>query len=301
MIDWGDTPVGSVATLYIPRVDTNDILSLATQLYHSHRMVRIDEHTLKLETGGMSYVPIPATDALLPAMLTVDLPEGVTKGQVFKVVIRQVAGGKIPLRVTHEMAGPGPHAKHIVGSFQLTIPVADKAEILPAQECLLSNLRWIERAIPAGDRWSAVFGRYVLQTAQRVDALGGDSDKVWPSPSGEWQQAYRTCRMLAIAAFVLVLSLIAGVGALPGGVAAAVGAALLALLAATLNIWKKRCRPTPCQILRALTAGAGAGVILLGLLGLLGISTPQLIAVLIVAAGATVTGAVAGWLKGCFG
>lgn len=185
MIDWGNVPVGSVATLYLPGFDTNDILLLAAKKYRSHRMVRIDEHTLKLDTGGITYLPIPFADGNFPGMLTVDLPEGIEKGQAFKIVVRQVTGGQQPIVMSHRIEAPRPSWRRIVGSFQLTIPVRDKIEILPRQQRLLSNLRWIERAIPANDRWSPVFSKYVSQIADRVDALGGDSKKVAPSPTGQ--------------------------------------------------------------------------------------------------------------------
>jgi hypothetical protein len=57
--------------------------------------------------------------------------------------------------------------------------------MLDSEERLLSNLRWIQRAIPTGDRWFPAFDCYVGAIADRVDALGGDSKKVVASPSGE--------------------------------------------------------------------------------------------------------------------
>lgn len=80
MIDWGNIPVGSVATFYLPGIASSDILRLAARKYRSHRLVRIDVHTLKCVTGGITYLPIPFTDANLAGMLTVDLPEGIKRG-----------------------------------------------------------------------------------------------------------------------------------------------------------------------------------------------------------------------------
>ena len=187
MIDWGNVPVGSVAALYVPGIDTKDVLLLAAKKYRHHRLVRIDRHTLRLDTGGITYLPVPFTDdGSFPGLLTVDLPEGIVKGQAFTVVVRQVTSDRQRIAKTRRIEEPESSGRHIVGSFQLTIPVREKAEILPGQERLLSNLRWIERAIPANNRWSPVFRRYVRQIADRVDALGGDSSKVAASPSGQW-------------------------------------------------------------------------------------------------------------------
>lgn len=304
MIDWGNVPVGSVATLYLPGFDTNDILLLAAKKYRSHRLVRIDEHTLKFETGGITYLPIPFSDGNYPGMLTVDLPEGIVKGQVFTIVVRQVTGEQQRIVVSHRaethLSSWGASWRHIVGSFQLTIPVREKADILPKQQRLLSNLRWIERSIPANNRWSPVFGKYVTQIAQRVDALGGDSSKVAPSASGQWREAYRTCLILTLVTILLIAILEVGIGALTGGLMAITGILVFALLIGTVYFWINKCRPKMCQLLRALLAGAGIGAIILALLAVIGISTPQLITTLIVSVGITAVTAIVSWVKGCF-
>jgi hypothetical protein len=299
MVDWGNVPRGSVATFYLPGLDVDEIRLLAARNHRTHRLVRIDEHTLRCDTGGILYLPIPFVDGNLPGMLTIDLPEGVKKGQVFKVVVRQVTDE--PQRVPRGRAEAQVRGgRHIVGSFQLTIPVRAKAEILPGQQRLLSNLRWIERAIPPGNRWAPVFGRYVTQVAGRVDALGGNSKRVAPSSSGQWEQAYRTCLLLALLAVALIAVLVVGSGTLAGGVVVLAGVPAVALLAGTLSLWRNACRPTTCQLLRALLAGAAIGALILAVLLLLGRSTPQLIAALVVGVGVAIAAAIGGWLKRCY-
>jgi hypothetical protein len=56
----------------------------------------------------------------------------------------------------------------VLGVFAMTITVGIKHALLPAEERLLSILRWIELAIPVESRWYLVFRRYVDQIAQRV-------------------------------------------------------------------------------------------------------------------------------------
>jgi hypothetical protein len=299
MIDWGNLPAGSVATIYLPDIAANDLLFRAARKYRSHRLVLIDEHTLKCDAVGITYLPIPFIDKSLPGMLTVDLPEGVIKGQVFKVLVRQASDAP-PQTVKARTEARKSGLKHIVGSFQLTIPVRSKAEMLPGQERLLSNLRWIERAIPAKNRWAAVFGRYVASVADRVDALGGKSGKVAPSASGQWEAARRTCRFLAFATALLTLVLIIGSGTQSGSVVTLGGIPVLALLAATVLFWRKKCRPTICQMLRMLLAGSGIGVIALAIIVLLGIPTPRLVPALIGGAVVFAAAALISWLKGCF-
>jgi len=300
MIDWGNVPVGSIATVYMPGIDSSEVLTLASRKYRHHRLKRIDEHTVKFETGGITYLPIPFTDGTFPGLLTVDLPEGIKNGEVFKVVVRQVSS----IRRHHDLRSMKREElvdwRHIVGSFQLTIPVRDKASILPAQQRLLSNLRWIERSIPAGNRWVSVFGKYVAQVAGRVDALGGDSSKVAPSSSGQWQQAYRTCGLLSLISALLIAALVIGSGTQTGGLVVLGGIPLVALLAGTVYLWRKKCRPTNCQLLRALLVGTAVGAILLALVLLFGQPTPRLVAALLVSAGVSVATAIVSWLKGCF-
>ncbi len=301
MFDWGNVPVGSVATLYLPGFDTNDILLLAAKKYRSHRMVRIDEHTLKFDTGGITYLPIPFADGNFPGLLTVDLPEGVEKGQAFKIVVRQVTGEQQPIMMTHRIEAPRPSWRRIVGSFQLTIPVRDKADILPRQQRLLSNLRWIERAIPANDRWSPVFSRYVSQIADRIDALGGDSKKVAPSPTGQWREARRNCLILNLATFLLTALLVVGIGTLTGGLMAIIAGLAFVLLIGAVRLWIDRCRPKICQLLRGVLAGAAIGAIVLALIAVLGTSTPQLITTLAASAVLAALIAIVSWRRGCFG
>jgi hypothetical protein len=74
--------------------------------------------------------------------------------------------------------------RRVVGSYQLTIPVRTKEVIVGAESRLLSVLRWILEAVPAGDRWYPVFSRYVSLIGDRVGGLGGNPDGIKPSPDG---------------------------------------------------------------------------------------------------------------------
>jgi peptidoglycan/LPS O-acetylase OafA/YrhL len=140
----------------------------------------------------------------------------------------------------------------------------------------------------------------VSQIADRVDALGGDSNKVAPSGSGQWREAYRRCLLLNLAAVLLIAMLIVGIGVLPGGLAAITATPLFALLIGAVYLWTKRCRPKICQKIRTLLAGTGLGAIILALFVLFGLSTPQLITTFIVSAGLTASTAIVSWVKGCF-
>lgn len=268
MIDWGRTPVGSVATLYLPAVDAEEVLDLAARMYRTGHLALIDEHTLQMRTGGMSWIPIPkGGDPNFTGLITIDLPPTVHVGQAFTVVVRQVTGGA-QLATNISAVAPAGARRHVLGSFQITIPVRTKESLLAAEQRLLSNLRWIERAIPPTDRWYSVFRRYVSQIASRVDGLGGDSSIVAPSPSGDWQQSTPTSKIctsleLTTAALLAILIIL---GATSGAVQIVLGLLVLALLIVVAYAWIKHCRPRGGRLLATLVSGLLVGLILLLLL-----------------------------------
>ena len=59
MIDWGNTPRGTTAQIYLPAAQASDILAMAAKMYNSHRLTSVDAHTLQFRTGGITYIPIP--------------------------------------------------------------------------------------------------------------------------------------------------------------------------------------------------------------------------------------------------
>ena len=99
MIDWGATPVGSLATFYLPGVKAAEVLEMAGRMYETTTLERVDDHTLRCRTGGMTYVPVPpGLAAGLAGLLTVGLPATVRRGQVFKIVVRQVTTSRVGTR-----------------------------------------------------------------------------------------------------------------------------------------------------------------------------------------------------------
>lgn len=91
MIHWGTAPLGTAATLYLPGVSAAEIMRLADRLYTRNRLKAVGENSIQLDvTGGVSYIPVPTGGADLAGLLTLDLPETVRKGQVFRVIVDQV-------------------------------------------------------------------------------------------------------------------------------------------------------------------------------------------------------------------
>ena len=200
MIDWGNTPHGTAATLYLPGVNSNEVMRLADRLYTRNRLKALDASTIQMEvSGGVSYVPVPAGGGDLAGLLTLDLPHSVRKGQLFRVVLHQVIDTPPsrpqfnppppPPRIEDAGAGlsvaeqpeavverePRP-ARHIVGSFQFSVQVQTAEEILPIVERARTNIQRALHTIPIENRWHPVMRRYLTQMAAKVTGLGGRGD-----------------------------------------------------------------------------------------------------------------------------
>lgn len=217
MIDWGNTPTGSEATIYLPRLEADQILDMAATLYGGTPLRRVDDSTLSAPVGGATWIPVPAGEGPSYAgLLTIQLPASVTRGEGFKVVVRQISSraGKVtpppppPLQAGRS-ASPASHRaggasvagsagtsiavpverlsiqqRYTLGAFQITIPVRTKKTLLGPEERALSVLAWIAQSISPQDRWFPVFRRYLEVISERVAALGGDPARIEPSPDG---------------------------------------------------------------------------------------------------------------------
>jgi kumamolisin len=190
MINWGRVPHGSVASIYLPAVAAADAIALADEMYATHHLVATDAHTLQCATGGITYVPIPmGSGANLAGLFSLDLPLGIRRGQEFEIVVRQVTSASRVVDARPEFAAAAGLARlwrRVLGTFQITIPVSIKSEMLIPEERTLSVMRWIQESIPPANRWYPVMLRYVEQLAARVSGLGGNPTTIPPTGTGTW-------------------------------------------------------------------------------------------------------------------
>jgi hypothetical protein len=194
MIDWGEIPHGSSAELYLPRASSGEILEMAARMYATHRLKAVDAHTIAIDGGGVSYVPVPGSaDGLnLMGLFSVNLPAGIHKGEEFELIVRQLTSASRAVGVRTEALAVGGEAlerlkwRRTLGLFKLNIPVGTRASLLESEERTLSIMRWIGQSIPVQSRWFPVFGRYLGQLAERVQEMGGNPVLVVPTPTGNW-------------------------------------------------------------------------------------------------------------------
>lgn len=169
VIHWGNLPRDSHVTLYIPQVDVDEVLRYAARRPSPGIFAKAGPSAIRIKVTGVAYVPLPGPlSKNIAGLLSVQLPPTVTKGQKFKIIVRQVDGRRL----------------RVVGTTQFDIHVRTAAEIRPRLERNFSVLRHIQKAIPQSNRWYPVFERYVGELADRVRAVGGNPDVIAPSPTG---------------------------------------------------------------------------------------------------------------------
>lgn len=166
VIWWKNLPSGASVDLYIPSVDVDEMLRLAGYRPSANPLEKVDAHTIRTTRRSVTYIPLPGgLTKLIPCLLSVQLPEGVTAGQEFRAVVQQYSGRE----------------RKVIGAVELRIPVRHKEAILPGELKKLAVLKYIKTKIPQSDRWFPVFERYVRYIGDRVRGLGGDPESVEPN------------------------------------------------------------------------------------------------------------------------
>jgi hypothetical protein len=177
MIDWGQTPPGSVAHIYWPQINAINVLNLANRLYSTHLLSASDGNTIDCTVGrGVTYVPIPpGTTENLAGLLTIDLPTTVVTGQEFDILVRRVATRRLEVieREVPRMAehGGGTHHADTVGGDESDDAVSDESELVeaePGEPELDESGGRNERAVlakqgPAMRNWRYVTGTFQVK------------------------------------------------------------------------------------------------------------------------------------------
>jgi len=183
MLDWGNFPAGSSASIYLPAVNADDILALASRMYVSHPFTRVDNHTLSCIAGGVTYLPIPSGGKRNYAGLLSIVVPTVSPGAVHTLTVRQVTGG---ISADAEVLARSPHtvARRVLGTFQISVSGRRRYEVLFGLERLFAVMLWIAEAIPQDNRWFPVFQRYLGLIGGQISRLGGKPSHIKPSPDG---------------------------------------------------------------------------------------------------------------------
>jgi hypothetical protein len=196
LVFWGNTPPGSTASFFLPALNAAHIIEAADALYPLHQLTSSGAHTIECPTGGVTFIPIPSGTARAAGLLTVDLPAGITKGDRYDIVVRQVTSASMtapppppPIkRGTAAAAAAGDGVTYtwrtVLGTFQVSIVISTKEQLLLPEERLLAWLRWKLEVVPSHVRWYPVLKRYEQVVAGRVHGFGGNPGTILPSPLG---------------------------------------------------------------------------------------------------------------------
>lgn len=201
MIDWGDTPIGSKASIYWPQVASADVLALAKTLYSTHQLSAADANTIQCTVpDGFTFVPIPSgAGENFTGLFTVDLPQGVTAGQEFTITVRRLSTStasapppppnpppvpKIAQHVEKEREQPMLNWRYVVGTFAVRIPVTTAETMLPLEGNTLAIIKWRLSQMVPSNRWVPVLKRYIGLIEGRIQGLGGNPGTIDPSPWG---------------------------------------------------------------------------------------------------------------------
>lgn len=174
-------------------LNATDILNLADARYSTHDLKLVDPHTVTFASGGVTFISLPQGTALAAGLLAVDLPPSIQKGDIYRIVVRQVTDAVTQII---EIAGRAPRAASVVGNesfgwrrvagaFQFTITISTMHQLLLPEERLLALMRWIWEHMPPRKRWYPVLQRYIGDLAGRVQGFGGNPSQIRPSETGQ--------------------------------------------------------------------------------------------------------------------
>jgi len=172
MIEWGNLPRDTHATFYFNSVDANNVLELASLRNGPANLSSQADSTVQCRVTDVSFIPIPGSTHAIPVLLTLQLPPSVVTGQHFKIVARQIQR----------------RTRRIIGSFQFDVRVTTGNAIVPELRHNFAVLKHIGTKIAAGNRWHAIWQRYVGQFADKLRAFGQDPDSIPPSLRGDHPQ-----------------------------------------------------------------------------------------------------------------
>jgi hypothetical protein len=195
LIFWGSTPAGSTASFYLPAVHASEVIALADALYPAHRLSLIDGNTIGCPVGAATLIPIPKGVGAYAGLLAVDLPPGIRRGDSYDIVVRQITKATVaPVIFKPQRIAIATPAAPVIdqpfswrttsGTFQVTITISTKEELLFREERLLAWLKWKVSVVPKTLRFYPVLQRYLGFIVGRVGGFGGDPGQIPPSPSG---------------------------------------------------------------------------------------------------------------------
>lgn len=186
MIEWGNTPPGSIASIYWPQVSADTVIELASTLTPVKALTKADSNTIQCQTGSVTFIPIPpSTSPNLAGLITLDLPSTIFAYQEFNIIVKRISTRSTsPILDNNRVPVPSRSSRYVVGAFEIRVPVSPASSLLANEENLLAVFKWKLEQIPTSNKWYPVLTRLINQVIGKVNGYGGNGSLVPPSLEG---------------------------------------------------------------------------------------------------------------------
>ncbi|TAM81104.1 MAG: hypothetical protein EPN47_14615 [Acidobacteria bacterium] len=189
VIRWNDIPRDTLANVYCPDWNADEIIALAAARPGPQQLSKVDGNTVACAVSDITYIPVPARQQPLPALLTLQLPLSVREGEQFRVDVEQHSGPAFQRTIAVPRQVEGRRSlqvasfseRKVLGAFRVTVVVKAGTALLEKAVRNLAVLRYILQAIPPADSWHRVFVRYIAQLGDQIKGLGIDPGLIPPS------------------------------------------------------------------------------------------------------------------------
>lgn len=183
---WNDLPRETIASLYLPDWNANEVIALASTLRPGPQtLTKEDAHTVSFKVSDITYIPIPGQirDAM-PGLLTLQMPLSVRTGERFTADVQHHTGLTFQTQVVDKRKTRTVNfsRRRVLGGFQVNVSVKSGEPLLRKLVRNLAVLRYIFQAIPVADSWHPVFERYLSQLGDQIAGLGVDPSLIPASP-----------------------------------------------------------------------------------------------------------------------
>jgi hypothetical protein len=168
LIHWGNLPSATRASVMFSGFTADQVLALERARGGQGGLSRLDAHTVGCAVGGATYLPIPRFSGEMPALVTLELPAGVRRGERYRALIQQIGGAE----------------RAVLGTTEIAIPVASEADLRATERDVLAVLRYVLQRRTEPDAWTPVLLRNVEVVAARVIGFGGLASAVGASLDG---------------------------------------------------------------------------------------------------------------------
>lgn len=179
---WNDLPRETVATLYLPDWNADELIELVSTLRPGPQTLsKVDAHTVSFKISDISYIPIPGQNHdPMPGLLTLQLPLTIRTGEKFTVDVQHHTGLTFHTQIDDKRKNRTINfsRRQVLGGFQVNVVVKSGESLQRKLVRNLAVLRFIFQSIPTSDNWHPVFERYLSQLGDQITGLGIDASLI---------------------------------------------------------------------------------------------------------------------------